>query len=74
MQVLTQQLSNLWGEVDKSIAIGLSPQSLWPSSTPQQYLAENLFEKSRQLQVLEAKATVDQLKASVRPNPTVNVG
>ena len=77
VQVVTQQLSNLWGEVDKSIAIGLSPQSLWPSSTPQQvqqYLAENLFEKSRQLQVLEAKATVDQLKASARPNPTVNVG
>ncbi|WP_010113020.1 TolC family protein [Acinetobacter sp. P8-3-8] len=77
VQVLTQQLSSLWGEVDKSIVIGLSPQSLWPASTHQQvqqYLAENLFEKSRQLNVLEAKATVDQLKASARPNPTVNVG
>ncbi|OTG63770.1 RND transporter [Acinetobacter sp. ANC 3903] len=77
LQVATQQLSNLWGEADKSIRIGLSPQSLWPSSTHQQvqqYLAENLFEKSRQLQLLEAKATVDQLKASARPNPTVNVG
>lgn len=77
VQVATQQLSNLWGEVDKSITIGLNPQSLWPASTHQQvqqYLADNLFEKSRQLQVLEAKATVDQLKASARPNPTVNVG
>lgn len=77
VQVLTQQLSNLWGEADKSIAIGLSPQSLWPSSTHQQiqqYLAENLFEKSRQLQVLEAQATIDQLKISARPNPTLNVG
>ena len=77
VQVATQQLSNLWGEVDKSITIGLNPQSLWPASTHQQvqqYLADNLFEKSRQLQVLEAKATVDQLKASARPNPTVDVG
>ena len=77
LQIATQQLSNLWGDADKSIHIGLSPQSLWPSSTHQQvqqYLSENLMETSRQLQVLEAKATVDQLKASARPNPTVNVG
>ena len=77
LQIATQQLSNLWGDADKSIHIGLSPQSLWPSSTHQQvqqYLSENLMEKSRLLQVLEAKATVDQLKASARPNPTVNVG
>ena len=77
VQVATQQLSNVWGESDKSIRIGLSPQALWPSSTHQQvqqYLSENLMEKFRQLQVLESKATVDQLKASARPNPTVNVG
>lgn len=77
VQVAKQQLSNLWGDADKSIRIGLSPQSLWPSATPQQvqtYLADNLMEKSRQLQVLQAKATVDQLKASARPNPTVNLG
>ena len=77
LQVATQQLSNVWGESDKSIRIGLTPQSLWPSSTyqqVQQYLSENLMEKSRQLQVLEAKATVEQLKVSARPNPTVNVG
>lgn len=77
VQVAKQQLSNLWGDVDKSIRIGLNPQSLWPSSTHQQvqeYLADNLFEKSRQLQVLQAKATVAQLKASARPNPTVNLG
>ena len=77
LQIATQQLSNLWGDADKSIHIGLSPQSLWPSSTHQQvqqYLSENLMETSRQLQVLEAKATVDQLKAFARPNPTVNVG
>ena len=77
VQVAKQQLSNLWGYADKSIRIGLNPQSLWPSSTHQQvqeYLADNLFEKSRQLQVLQAKATVEQLKASARPNPTVNLG
>jgi len=77
VQVATQQLSNLWGEMDKSISVGLNPQSLWPSSTHQQvqqYLAENLVEKSRQLHVLEAQATVEQLKASARPNPTLNVG
>lgn len=33
-----------------------------------------MFEKSRRLQVLQAKATVEQLKASARPNPTVNFG
>lgn len=77
VQVATQQLSHLWGNMDRSIRIGLSPQSLWPSSTHQRiqdYLSENLVEKSRQLQVLESKATVDQLKASARPNPTVNFG
>lgn len=77
VQVARQQLSNLWGDSDKSIAIGLEPQSLWPASTHQQvqeYLSDNLFEKSRRLQVLQAKATVDQLKASARPNPTVNFG
>ena len=77
VQVATQQLSNVWRESDKNIRIGLSPQALWPSSTHkqvQQYLSENLMEKFRQLQVLESKATVDQLKASARPNPTVNVG
>ena len=77
VQVATQQLSNVWGESDKNIRIGLSPQALWPSSTHQQvqqYLSENLMEKFRQLQVLESKATVDQLKASARPNPTINVG
>ena len=77
VQVAKQQLSNLWGDADKSIRIGLNPQSLWPSSTHQQvqeYLEDNLFEKSRQLQVLQAKATVAQLKASARPNPTVNLG
>ncbi|MBP2545654.1 TolC family protein [Acinetobacter guillouiae] len=77
VQVAKQQLSNLWGDADKSIRIGLNPQSLWPSSTHQQvqeYLADNLFEKSRQLQVLQAKATVAQLKASARPNLTVNLG
>lgn len=77
VQVATQQLSNVWGQADKSIKIGLTPQSLWPSSTHEQvqkYLAENLVEKSRQLQVLEAQATVEKLKASSRPNPTVNIG
>ena len=77
VQIAKQQLSNLWGDADKSIRIGLNPQSLWPSSTHQQvqeYLADNLFEKSRQLLVVQANATVAQLKASARPNPTVNLG
>lgn len=77
VQVATQQLSNVWGVSDKTIQIDLSPKLLWPSSTHQQvqqYLSKNLFEKSRQLQLLEAKASVDQLKVSARPNPTLNVG
>lgn len=77
VQVATQQLSNVWGESDKSIQIALSPQALWPSATHQQvqqYLAENLFEKSRQLQQLEAQANISQLKIAARPHPTLNVG
>ncbi|OTG67580.1 RND transporter [Acinetobacter silvestris] len=77
LQVATQQLSNLWGQQDNSIKIALSPSLLWPNSTPQQvqgYLAENLYEKSRQLQLIEAKANVDYLQAQARPNPTLNVG
>lgn len=77
LQVATQQLSNLWGEADKTIKIGRTAQTLWPSTTAelvQQYLTENLVEKSRQLQVLEAKASIDYLKAKARPNPTVNLG
>ena len=77
VQVATQQLSNVWGESDKSIQIGLSAQALWPSQTHQhvqQYLAENLFEKSRQLQQLEAQANISQLKIVARPHPTLNVG
>lgn len=77
VQIATQQLSNVWGDADKSVRIGLSPQSLWPSSTHQQvqqYLADNLLEKLYQLQLRQAKATVAQLKASARPNPTLSVG
>ena len=77
VQIATQQLSNVWGDADKSVRIGLSPQSLWPSSTHQQvqqYLADNLLEKSYQLQLRQVKATVAQLKALARPNPTLSVG
>lgn len=77
LQVATQQLSNLWGEADKTINIGLNVQNLWPNSTEKQvqkYLQENLAEKSRQLNVLESKATVNALKAQARPNPSVNLG
>lgn len=77
LQVATQQLSNLWGEADKKIKVGLNPQTLWPNSTAkqvQQYLQDNLAEKSRQLNVLESQATVDALKAKARPNPSVNLG
>lgn len=77
VQVAKQQLSNLWGDSDKSISTGLSASSLWPTATNQQvqaYLAENLVEKSRQLQVLEAQAKVDQLQIQSKPLPTVNVG
>lgn len=77
LQVATQQLSNLWGEADKTIKIGLTMQNLWPNATSkqvQQYLQQNLAEKSRQLNVLESKATVEALKAQARPNPSVNLG
>ena len=77
LQVATQQLSNVWGAADKQIKIALAPNALWPNSTAQQvqdYLAENLYEKSRQLQLMQAKATVGYLHAQARPNPTLNVG
>ena len=77
VQVATQQLSNLWGTSDKSLKVNLSSQKLWPKSTHgqvQEYLADNYIEKYRILQVLESQATVDQLKAKSRPNPTLNLG
>jgi len=77
VQVATQQLSNLWGTSDKSLKVNLSPQKLWPKSTHQQvqeYLVDNYIEKYRVLQVLESQATVDQLRAKARPNPTLNLG
>ena len=77
VQVATQQLSNLWGTSDKSLQVNLSSQKLWPKSTHQQvqeYLAENYVEKYRALLVLESQATVDQLRAKARPNPTLNLG
>lgn len=73
----TQQLSNLWGTSDKSLQVNLSSQKLWPKSTHEQvqeYLAENYVEKYRALLVLESQATVDQLWAKARPNPTLNLG
>ncbi|MDH1915416.1 TolC family protein [Acinetobacter junii] len=77
VQVATQQLSNLWGTSDKSLQVNLSSQKLWPKSTHEQvqeYLAENYVEKYRALLVLESQATVDQLRAKARPNPTLNLG
>ncbi|WP_086205403.1 TolC family protein [Acinetobacter sp. ANC 4648] len=77
VQVATQQLSNLWGQSDKTLQVGLSASTLWPSSVSQDIqnnFAENLYEKSRQLQVMQAKATVHHLQVQARPNPTVNVG
>lgn len=77
VQLATRQLSHVWGESDKNIQVGLTPQALWPMSAHQQVqqnLNSNFAEKSRQLQVLEAKASMDQLKAAARPNPTLNFG
>lgn len=77
LQVATQQLSNLWGEADKKVKIGLNAQSFWPSDTATQiqaHLSQNLYEQNRQLQVLEAKANVNVLKAQARPNPTLSLG
>lgn len=77
LQVATQQLSNLWGEADKKIKVGLNSTALWPADVSAQVernLSQNLQEQNRQLQVLEAKANVNVLKAQARPNPTVNLG
>lgn len=77
LQLSTQQLSNIWGEVNKNIRVGLSASSLWPSSTEEQiqrYRSENLYEKSQRLQVLQSQAVVRHLQAQSRPNPTLNVG
>lgn len=77
LQVATQQLSNLWGEADKKVKIGLNNATFWPTASAEQIqrnFSQNLHEQSRQLQVLESKANVSLLKAQARPNPTVSFG
>ncbi|WP_173910944.1 TolC family protein [Acinetobacter sp. Marseille-Q1618] len=77
VQLAQQQLSNLWGESDKTLQVEQSPNQLWPSASHanvQRYLAENYREKSRQLQLKTSKAQIEQIKAASRPNPTISFG
>ncbi|TCB34664.1 TolC family protein [Acinetobacter sp. ANC 4910] len=77
VQLEKQYLSSAWGERDQSVAVALSPQHVWPTTTAQQvqqHLAANLMEKNRQLLLLDSHAKIEQLKAQARPNPTLNVG
>lgn len=76
LQIARKQLANLWGESESSNVIGHDISSFWPQKTLEKVnanLMDNLVEKTRSYQVLEAKANIDLLKAQARPNPDVSV-
>ncbi|HEM7770142.1 TolC family protein [Acinetobacter baumannii] len=77
LQVAKQQLANLWGGDSNQIQLSQSSNQLWAlaadveSGQDQQ---NNLLERSFQLDALAQQATIQQLKAKARPQPTVTLG
>lgn len=68
-----RQLANLWGSTDNRFSAQAS--NVWPQQQDlQSYMQNNLFERAIQLDIARQKASIDYLKVSNRPNPTVNLG
>ncbi|ENX18189.1 hypothetical protein F895_00261 [Acinetobacter sp. CIP 64.2] len=68
-----RQLANLWGSTDNRYSAEMA--NAWPQQQDlQSYLQDNLFERAIQLDIVRQKANIDYLKASNRPNPTINLG
>lgn len=77
LQVAKQQLANLWGGDSNQFQLSQSSNQLWVLAADVesgQDRQNNLLERSFQLDALAQQATIQQLKAKVRPQPTVTLG
>ncbi|MFL9478257.1 TolC family protein [Acinetobacter baumannii] len=77
LQVAKQQLVNLWGGGSSQFQLFQSPNQLWALAAnvePSQDAQNNLLERSFRLDALAQQATIQQLKAKARPQPTVTLG
>ncbi|WP_407537917.1 TolC family protein [Acinetobacter baumannii] len=77
LQVAKQQLANLWGGDSNQIQLSQSSNQLWALAAnvkSGQDRQNNLLERSFQLDALAQQATIQQLKAKARPQPTVTLG
>ncbi|HCC8380960.1 TolC family protein [Acinetobacter baumannii] len=77
LQVAKQQLANLWGGDSNQFQLSQSSNQLWVLAADVdtgQDRQNNLLERSFQLDALVQQATIQQLKAKARPQPTVTLG
>ncbi|MEI1688399.1 TolC family protein [Acinetobacter baumannii] len=77
LQVAKQQLTNLWGGDSNQFQLSQSPNQLWALAAnveSGQDRQNNLLERSFQLDALAQQATIQQLKAKAKPQPTVTLG
>ncbi|HCA5050062.1 TPA: TolC family protein [Acinetobacter baumannii] len=77
LQVAKQQLTNLWGGDSNQFQLSQSSNQLWALAAnvkSGQDRQNNLLERSFQLDALAQQATIQQLKAKARPQPTVTLG
>ncbi|EPJ3657677.1 TolC family protein [Acinetobacter baumannii] len=77
LQVAKQQLANLWGGNSNQLQLSQSSNQLWALAAnvkSGQDRQNNLLERSFQLDALAQQATIQQLKAKARPQPTVTLG
>ena len=77
LQVAKQQLANLWDGDSNQIQLSQSSNQLWVLAADVdtgQDRQNNLLERSFQLDALAQQATIQQLKAKARPQPTVTLG
>ncbi|HCA5043611.1 TPA: TolC family protein [Acinetobacter baumannii] len=77
LQVAKQQLANLWGGDSNQFQLSQSSNQLWVLAADVesgQDRQNNLLERSFQLDALAQQATIQQLKAKARPQPTVTLG
>ena len=76
LEIARRQLANAWGKAAVEESVGRDIHSFWPEKTLEKVntnLQDNLQEKTLKIQLLEAQANVDLLKAQARPNPDLNV-
>lgn len=76
LTVASHRLSNLWGEAEATIQVNKNKMP-WPEQSQdvvQAYIASGWLEKLYNLNSLQAKNQIEQVKLQSRPNPTLSVG